>query len=95
MHLADAVDVVTTTLAASAATALGAETPVAGGVADVDGTVGTGSTLVAAAELTRRAGLNTDGGEGNDSNGLGKVHDGGFGNLKRFEEEEEEEVEWL
>lgn len=69
-------DVAATTLAAVLATALGAELPAARGIADIDGTVGTGSaTTVTAAELSGLAGLNTENGEGDDSEGLGEVHD--------------------
>lgn len=68
-------NIAATTLAAGGATALGAEIEATRGVADIYGSVRTRSTvLVTALELSAVASLHTKDGEGNDNEGLSKVH---------------------
>jgi hypothetical protein len=70
------VDVAATALAAGPTTTLGAKLPAARRVADINGTIRTGSTtLVTAAELSGTASLDAEDGEGDNGEGLGKVHD--------------------
>lgn len=72
-------DVAATALAAGTTTTLRAKLPAARRVADIDGTIRTGSTTpVTAAKFSGCASFDAEDGEGDNGEGLGKVHDENF-----------------